>query len=91
MTSVFVNSGILYAGFSKGFLALHAGAAFAAMMLTTLVATPRLRVVDTQFLAAAGNIAFGYVGIWRQNLDAQESAVRVASLMAFTNSGRQSG
>ena len=44
---VVVDSGIFYAGFCKGFLALHAGAAFAAMMLTTLVATPRLRVVDT--------------------------------------------
>ena len=54
---------ILDARFGKRFATLYTRAAFAAMVLATFVARPRLAVVNAQRLTTLGNIALRDIGI----------------------------
>ena len=62
----FVFGGVFYSRFAEGFLTLGAGAAFAAMSLAPLVATPCLRIVYPKGFAAAGNVGFGDTRVGRK-------------------------
>ena len=72
--------GILNTRFSQCFLALHAGTAFSAVLLTTLVAAPGLGIVNTEFLADGCNLALGDVGIRSHHANIYEGA-RLGSLI----------
>ena len=63
----FVFRKVFNSGIAQCLLALHAGAAFAAVLVSALVARPRLRVVDVQLLTPSGNVALRYAGVWRNH------------------------
>ena len=63
----FVFRKVFNSGIAQCLLALHAGAAFAAVLVSALVARPRLRVVDAQLLTPSGNVALRYAGVWRNH------------------------
>lgn len=56
--------GVVDVGKGQGFFTFNAGAAFAAVLVITLVTAPCFGIVYLQPLTDGGNLAFGDVGVW---------------------------
>ena len=70
MCSLFIYRFVVDSGFAERFYAFGAGAAFAAVVLASFVATPSLAVVDAESFASACDVGFGERGLGREETHA---------------------
>lgn len=63
MQSVFIFCGVFNAGLAQGLFSFHACAAFAALLLTALVAAPCLAVVNAEASANACYVGLADAGV----------------------------